>query len=754
MAHSIGATLSLKNGNFFSNIKSATSATGSFKSALAGATNTLKSHSAQASSTGMSLKSLAKSALGLVAAYASFSTVKNFLSDSIKAAQNAEQANVRLNTIMDQIPGITEKAKASIASYSKELSKETTIGATAQKMGASQLASFQMSADSIAKLMPQLNNLAVAQYGVNVSSDQMIQAANMLGKAYSGQTGALSRAGIVMTDAQAKMIKTGNDAQKSAALVEILNQNFGDLAKEMANTNEGRIVRLHNAIAGIKSTVGTALLPIVTTFMEYVTSKLPAIQSAVENTMNFATPIISSAFEKMVGAAEWLGPVLMGAVKNWQAVATAVAPVVAAIGTYKGMVGAVNVLQNICNATLGLSATEMSGMSVAELAAASAKGIHTAATGALTTAQNLLNAAFIASPIGWIVVGIAAVTAGVILLYKKSETFRNFVNGFFSKVVGWAKSAWEGIKSSLAPVVNSMQNAFTEAWELIKVVWDYVSPYFKMVWTNIKAVFGVVQAVIGGAFTVAWTIIKAVWNAATGYFKAVWDTIAGIFGVVRSVLTGDWQGAWNGIKGIVNTWASYFSGVWQSIKSIFGAVGSWFGGIFTAAVTAIKTAFSSVVGFFQGIWNSIKSMFTKIGTAIADGVSGAFKSVINSVIGFAGRLINNFIGSINWAIDKINYIIPGVTIPKLQEVSLPQLWKGGTAISAGSALVGERGPEIIDMPKGASVIPLDKARRDGDSYDYTTKNYNITVNINAENKSTDEIVNEFVPKLKLALSNI
>ena len=146
-------------------------------------------------------------------------------------------------------------------------------------------------------------------------------------------------------------------------------------------------------------------------------------------------------------------------------------------------------------------------------------------------------------------------------------------------------------------------------------------------------------------------------------------------------------------------------------------------------------------------------MFTKIGTAIADGVSGAFKSVINSVIGFAGRLINNFIGSINWAIDKINYI-PGVNIPKLQEVSLPQLWKGGTAISAGSALVGERGPEIIDMPKGASVIPLDKARRDGDSYDYTTKNYNITVNINAENKSTDEIVNEFVPKLKLALSNI
>ena len=103
-----------------------------------------------------------------------------------------------------------------MANLCKEMSNQTTIGATAQRSGASQLASFQMSADSIEKLLPQLNNLAVANYGVNVTSEQMIQSANMLGKAYSGQTGALSRAGIVMTDAQAKILKTGNDAQKSA----------------------------------------------------------------------------------------------------------------------------------------------------------------------------------------------------------------------------------------------------------------------------------------------------------------------------------------------------------------------------------------------------------------------------------------------------------------------------------------------------------------------------------------------------------
>ena len=44
MARNIGATLSLKDNNFFATVKSATSATGSLKSAFTGATSTLKSH--------------------------------------------------------------------------------------------------------------------------------------------------------------------------------------------------------------------------------------------------------------------------------------------------------------------------------------------------------------------------------------------------------------------------------------------------------------------------------------------------------------------------------------------------------------------------------------------------------------------------------------------------------------------------------------------------------------------------------------
>lgn len=49
------------------------------------------------------------------------------------------------------------------------------------------------------------------------------------------------------------------------------------------------------------------------------------------------------------------------------------------------------------------------------------------ATGAMTAAQWLLNAAMTANPIGIVIVAIVALVAAVVIAYKKSETFRRIV---------------------------------------------------------------------------------------------------------------------------------------------------------------------------------------------------------------------------------------------------------------------------------------------------------------------------------------
>lgn len=64
-------------------------------------------------------------------------------------------------------------------------------------------------------------------------------------------------------------------------------------------------------------------------------------------------------------------------------------------------------------------------------------GIATVATAAWTAVQWALNAAFIASPIGWIVVGIGALVAVVVLCWKKFEGFRAFLYGMWEVIKGF-----------------------------------------------------------------------------------------------------------------------------------------------------------------------------------------------------------------------------------------------------------------------------------------------------------------------------
>lgn len=70
MAKNIGATLSLKDNNFFSTIKNATSSLSGLQKHTTNATGSLKHMGSQSRMSGDSLASLAKKALGVVAAYA------------------------------------------------------------------------------------------------------------------------------------------------------------------------------------------------------------------------------------------------------------------------------------------------------------------------------------------------------------------------------------------------------------------------------------------------------------------------------------------------------------------------------------------------------------------------------------------------------------------------------------------------------------------------------------------------------------
>lgn len=152
------------------------------------------------------------------------------------------------------------------------------------------------------------------------------------------------------------------------------------------------------------------------------------------------------------------------------------------------------------------------------------------------------------------------------------------------------------------------------------------------------------------------------------------------------------------------------------------------------------------------LWEGIKSTFGGVGQFFEDTFKKAFEGVL-AFFSPAIQLINSVIEGLN----KINFKVPnwvpgiggaefGINIPKIPEFAL-----GTTYATEGLALMHERGGEIRYTSRGETIIPADKSEKLVKSINNAP---NITIHINGSNLTTREVVNEMVPKLKLALANI
>ena len=151
-------------------------------------------------------------------------------------------------------------------------------------VGQSQLATFQMQTESIAKLTPALQTMAVAQYGVNVSQEQLQNTANQLGRAFMGFDGALTRIGVTLNEAQKEILKTGTEMEKVDTLTKIIEGNFGDLNTAMRNTTEGALKAAQNSWGDFQELLGSKLAPtLINISNKLVDDIIPAMTSFIED---------------------------------------------------------------------------------------------------------------------------------------------------------------------------------------------------------------------------------------------------------------------------------------------------------------------------------------------------------------------------------------------------------------------------------------------------------------------------------------
>ena len=320
----------------------------------------------------------------------------------------------------------------------------------------------------------------------------------------------------------------------------------------------------------------------------------------------------------------------------------------------------------------------------------------------LTVAGLLFIGAVFGNPMIW---SFTLAISGIILMVKgimeyfESPTWENFgliLGGIalLATGIGIAFGLTAGLIVVAVGLIILIVVQIVKNWD--KVVWAFkeggriVSEFFK--WLCDK---------IGEAFSKAWEWIKQKWNESIDFFKwlgkIIVDTVKWFIDKIIEFFKWGYQkatDAWNAMIG-------FFSWIWNSIVGIFSPVASFFSDKFSQAVNGIKSVFSGLTWFFRSVWNGIVGIFTSIGTAVGNAVGGAFKGVVNSIIGFAEGTINTFIRGINGAIGIIN-AIPGVNIPRLHSLYIPRMATGGVVTSSTLANIGEGKYNEAVIPLGQS----------------------------------------------------
>lgn len=155
-----------------------------------------------------------------------------------------------------------------------------------------------------------------------------------------------------------------------------------------------------------------------------------------------------------------------------------------------GVTGATDLMNLALNSNVVVNARAKA----AAVASAIATKAQTAVTKAAAIGQWALNAAMSANPVGIVVVAIAALVAGLILAYNKSETFRNIVKGAMDTVktaVGKVVGAVDDIKTAIGNVIKKAPDLgapFDTVMGLIKGYIDIVTTPMQTLLTLIKDV--------------------------------------------------------------------------------------------------------------------------------------------------------------------------------------------------------------------------------------------------------------------------
>lgn len=277
-----------------------------------------------------------------------------------------------------------------------------------------------------------------------------------------------------------------------------------------------------------------------------------------------------------------------------------------------------------------------------------------------------LNAVMLANPIILIITLIAGLIAALVTLYKKNETFRNFVN-----------EAWASIKNVVSTVVNALVTFFTETipnalqsaidWvknfahniaifftETIPEKISQLFDWFTRIPENIGYALGYALGTIARWIVDAWNsisegvpkIIESIGEFFSELPGKIWQALLGVIDTLVKWITQAIEWAKTEIPKfiltVVNFYLSLPGKIWNALLSALDKVKQWGTQLLSWAKTKIPEVVSSIIGFFKQLPTKIVEVGTNLVKGLWNGIKGAASWLKDKILGFGDSILSGF----------------------------------------------------------------------------------------------------------------
>lgn len=200
----------------------------------------------------------------------------------VKSAMEAQAEQQRLTQILLTTGAATEDQVKSLLAQADALEKVGVASAGNITTAQSQLATFDLQFETIQKLTPAIADYVIAEKGASASAADFKAMTNGLAQALNGNFMSLTKSGFVLDDTTKALISNGTEAERAAALVDVLSSTYGGFNEAAAQTAEGRLIVLKNSFNALRTEIGIRLIPIFEKLVAFLqTSVMPFLMNLI-----------------------------------------------------------------------------------------------------------------------------------------------------------------------------------------------------------------------------------------------------------------------------------------------------------------------------------------------------------------------------------------------------------------------------------------------------------------------------------------